>query len=71
MEKNIESIKNGGFPPLILCKSKDAQKETSIERLYSNTLKNNINIRKILSENKKSFIFNPDKDDQLEIVSDI
>ncbi len=71
MEKKIESIKNGGYPPLILCKSKDINKDNTIERLYSNTLKNNINIRQILSENKKIFIFNPNKEEQLEIVSDI
>jgi hypothetical protein len=70
MEKKY-IIKNGGYPPLLLSKSKDEPKDTSLERTYSNTLKTNINIRQILSENKKSFIFNPNKDDQLEIVSEI
>ena len=71
MKEKIELIKNGGFPPLILCKTKNEKKDLSVERLYSNTLKNNINIRQILSETKKSFIFDENKNEQLEIVSDI
>lgn len=71
MEKKNIIIKNGGFPPLLLNKPTEENKNPQVERLFSNNLKNNINIRQILSENKKTFIFNPEKAEQLEIVSDI
>ncbi len=50
-------IKNGGFPPIKYCLNNDNDNDnntikTSKERFFSNTPKQNVNIRQLLNENK-------------------
>ncbi len=74
MSKKL-NIKNGGFPPIKYCSSITIEKEqkTSKERFFSNTIKQNINIRQLLSENKKTpiIITEPVPDDNLEIIDSL
>ncbi len=71
----IQNIKNGGFPPIKYCSAVTAEKEqkTSKERFFSNTIKQNINIRQLLSDTKKQpiIITEPVVDDNLEIIDSL
>jgi hypothetical protein len=65
-------FKNGGFPPLLYCSTKDNKNTQRKERSYPSSIINNINIRQILSNNKKTFILDPNKNaDELEIISEL
>lgn len=70
--KNFYFI-NGGFPPIKYCKEikSDISDKSSKERFFSNAPKQNINIRQLLSDNKKKPIIITDesKNDDLEIVN--
>lgn len=72
---NNQSIKNGGFPPIKYCKEIKLREEvtgkTSKERFFANAPKQNINIRQLLTENKKKPIVISDdiNDNDLEIVN--
>lgn len=74
MSKNT-SIKNGGFPPIKYCSTVTLEKEqkTSKERFFSNAIKQNINIRQLLSDNKKTpiIITEPTMDDNLEVIDSL
>ncbi len=64
---------NGGFPPIKLCSDdknkQELAKKQSKERFIANTTKQNINIRQILSDNKKKPIIITDNiDDNLEVI---
>jgi hypothetical protein len=68
MNKN-STFMNGGFPPIYYCKTNDKITEVKKERFFSNSTKQNINIRQILSENvKKPIIITEDNNDELEVV---
>jgi hypothetical protein len=75
--KNNSHFKNGGFPPLKYCKTQQAlnenQEKNSKERFFSNAPRQNINIRQLLSDNKKKPILIVDEqvDNDLEIVDNI
>jgi hypothetical protein len=74
--QNTNIIKNGGFPPIKYClKMSDSFKnETKTkERFFSNTQKQNINIRQLLSDNVKKPIIITDNvsNDNLEIIDSI
>lgn len=64
---------NGGFPPIKLKEIKKIE-VNSKERLFSNSVKKNIDIRQILTENiqRKSIIdINDKNDDELEVLDKI
>jgi hypothetical protein len=72
--------KNGGFPPIILCESKELEHSSDKsnlpkkERFFSNTSKNNINIRQILVSKQKTeplIIIDEKKEDELEVIDEI
>ena len=64
---------NGGFPLLLYCPIPDINKKNIKERLFSSSIVHNINIKQILSNNKKTFILDPIKNvnDPLEIINNI
>jgi hypothetical protein len=72
---NIVNIyKNGGFPPIQYCPDLNINKKSndpkSNERFFSNVPKQNINIKELLSNNKKEAVIIIDnKDDELEIIN--
>ena len=72
---NTKNIKNGGFPPIKYCSTVTLGKEqkTSKERFFSNAIKQNINIRQLLSDNKKQPIIITDntQEDNLEIIDSL
>jgi hypothetical protein len=73
-QKNNSHFKNGGFPPLKYCQTYIENKEkNSKERFFSNAPQQNINIRQLLSDNKKKPILIVDEpiDNDLEIVDNI
>jgi len=74
MSKNT-NIKNGGFPPIKYCSNTTLQKEqkTSKERFFSNAIKQNINIRQLLSNTKKTpiIITEPTQDDNIEVIDSL
>lgn len=65
---------NGGFPPIKYCplnkNEKTDNKIKSKERFFSNAIKQNINIRQILSDTKKKpiIITETTNDDTLEVI---
>lgn len=72
-------VKNGGFPPIKFCKEErdnvtSSDEKPKKERFFSNTMKNNINIRQILVSKKDVPIIDisekKDKD-ELEVVDSI
>ena len=71
----IPNTKNGGFPPIKYCSSVNIKQEqkTSKERFFSNTVKQNINIRQLLSDTKKTpiIITEPIQDDNLEVIDSL
>jgi hypothetical protein len=72
-------FKNGGFPPINYCQSIESEKDLktskskSKERFFSNAPRQNINIRQILSENKKKpiIIIDDSNDNDLEVVNSL
>jgi|UniRef100_A0A6C0ED34 hypothetical protein len=68
---NKKILKNGGFPPLLYCPKKNLNDENIKERSFSSSITHNINIRQILSNNKKPFILDAiqNTDEQLEIIT--
>ena len=70
MKKNISS-KNGGFPPLKYLKTEIENDKISKDRLYTSSIKHNINIKQLLSNNKKTFILTPPADEPIEILSEL
>ncbi len=67
-------FKNGGFPPINYCPQVESEKGTtskSKERFFSNAPRQNINIRQLLSENKKKpiIIIDTNNDNDLEVVN--
>jgi len=52
---NPKNVKNGGFPPIKYCPTNtlDKEQKTSKERFFSNAIKQNINIRQLLSDTQK------------------
>jgi hypothetical protein len=72
-------VKNGGFPPIKLCKDKTNEKisdETpKKERFFSNAPKNNINIRQILVSKKTHepviIIDDTKNNDDLEVIDSL
>ena len=74
MSKN-KSIKNGGFPPIKYCSTITLDKEQtkSKERFFSNAVKQNINIRQLLSDTQKKPIIITEivQDDNLEILDSL
>ncbi len=76
MSKNSNSpIKNGGFPPIKYCSTVTLEKEqkSSKERFFSNAIKQNINIRQLLSDTKKTpiIITEPVQDENLEVIDSL
>ena len=69
---NNKNNKNGGFPPINYCHNTELNNEQkpSKERFFSNTIKQNINIRQLLSDTKKIpiIITKNQHDDDLEIL---
>ncbi len=65
---------NGGFPPIKYCplnkNEKTDNKLKSKERFFSNAVKQNINIRQILSDTKKKpiIITESSNNDDLEVI---
>ena len=74
MSKNT-NVKNGGFPPIKYCSTVTVDKEqkTSKERFFSNAIKQNINIRQLLSDTKKKpiIITEPTMDNDLEVIDSL
>ena len=70
-----QNFKNGGFPPIQYCSTTvlDAEKKNSKERFFSNAIKQNINIRQLLSDTKKTPIIITETvhDDNLEIIDSL
>jgi len=70
-------FKNGGFPPINYCPQNDSDKDLKInkskERFFSNAPRQNINIRQILSDNKKKPIIIVEDNDEnvLEVVNSV
>jgi hypothetical protein len=67
----IKTSKNGGYPPLKYKIEEIKQLHTEKIREYATPNRNNINVRQLLSETKKSFIFNPDIEEHLEILTEL
>lgn len=71
----MQNIKNGGFPPIKYCSTVTVEKDkkTSKERFFSNTVKQNINIRQLLSDTKKPPIIITETvlDDNLEVIESL
>ncbi len=71
------SVKNGGFPPINYCplsKSDiDVKSTKTKERFFSNAPRQNINIRQILSENKKKpiIVIDNNNDNDLEVINSL
>ncbi len=73
------SVKNGGFPPINYCpKTKselatDDKSSKTKERFFSNAPRQNINIRQILSENKKKpiIVIDNNNDNDLEVINSL
>lgn len=60
---------NGGFPPIKYCQTDIKKQKTDKERFYSNEIKQNINIRQILSDSKKKpIIIDEANNDDLQVV---
>jgi hypothetical protein len=72
-----KNIINGGFPPIKYCSQSNNQKQekdsTSKERFFANTIRQNINIRQLLSDKiKKPIIITEDiTDNELEVASSL
>lgn len=70
-----QNIKNGGFPPIKYCSTItiDNKQKNSKERFFSNTIKQNINIRQLLSDTKKTPIIITETvhDDNLEVIDSL
>ena len=68
----FKNNKNGGFPPINYCPNTELNNEqkSSKERFFSNTIKQNINIRQLLSDTQKKpiIITQNQQDDDLEIL---
>lgn len=70
-------FKNGGFPPIQYCQPVESdnnlKSSNTKERFFSNAPRQNINIRQILSDNKKKpvIIIDDSNDNDLEIVNSI
>jgi hypothetical protein len=74
--QNNSIIKNGGFPPIKYCRnlSDSSKNETKTkERFFSNTQKQNINIRQLLSDTVKKPLIITDtvSNDNLEVIDSI
>lgn len=69
------TFKNGGFPPIKYCSNitLDINKKNSKERFFSNASRQNINIRQLLSDNKKKQIIITEtiQDDNIEIIDSL
>ncbi len=72
---NTQNIKNGGFPPIKYCSTINVEKEkkSSKERFFSNTIKQNINIRQLLSDSKKTpiIINEPVQNEDIEVIDSL
>jgi hypothetical protein len=70
-----QNFKNGGFPPIKYCStvSVEQKQKKSKERFFSNNIKQNINVRQLLSETTKKpiIITEPVQDDALEVIDSI
>ncbi len=70
-------FKNGGFPPINYCQLSESDKELKTtktkERFFSNAPRQNINIRQILSENKKKpiIVIDESNDNDLEVINSL
>ena len=66
---------NGGFPPIVYCPEKAETKEEKSDdkkRYFSSNIRQNINIRQILTEqNKKPIIVLENNEDQLDVVNSL
>ena len=65
--------KNGGFPPIKYCNTNE-MKKNSKERFFNTAIRNDINIRQILSTKNNSdslFIDNTKKEDEIHVVDSI
>jgi hypothetical protein len=66
---NIKGYKNAGFPAL---KYKPIEiKETNKQREYSLSYRHNINIKELLLDKNKSFVFEPKNNEVIEIINDL
>ena len=72
---NPKNIKNGGFPPIKYCPNTtlDKEQKTSKERFFSNAIKQNINIRQLLSDTQKKpiIITETAQDYNLEVIDSL
>lgn len=75
MDKKQYIFKNGGFPPIKYCPELNIDKSNNVkftkERFFSNTPRQNINIRQLLTEstNKKPIIVPDEPNDIIEVTN--
>jgi len=67
-----KKIINGGFPPIKYCSQNQDNTILLKERFFANTIKQNINIRQLLSDSIKKpiFITEDSKDNEIEVATD-